>query len=66
MKKNIFKPFEMTHTNVYNKSYPEEENRAKGYNMFGQVDDYDILTEGEGGIFSTAEDLFKWDKSGMH
>ena len=39
------------------------DNRALGYNQFGEKDDYELLTKGAGGVFSTAEDLFKWDQA---
>jgi len=31
--------------------------------MFGEKDDYNILTTGAGGIFSTVHDLFQWDQA---
>jgi tetratricopeptide (TPR) repeat protein len=34
-----------------------------GYDMFGEKNDYNILTVGAGGIYSTVEDLFKWDQA---
>ena len=59
---NIFKPLQMSHTTVYeeNASIPD---RAIGYNRNKIVDDYSILTTGDGGIFSTANDLYKLDKA---
>jgi tetratricopeptide (TPR) repeat protein len=34
--------------------------QAKGYGRFGESDDYNLLTVGEGGIYSSVEDIFKW------
>jgi CubicO group peptidase (beta-lactamase class C family) len=63
LKKNIFDPLGMNNTLVYDTSKPDMKIRAHGYNLFwGDYDD-DILTMGDGGIFSTVEDLFKWDKA---
>ena len=63
MKNHIFDPLNMDHTLVYDESKPEIPNRAIGYDMLGNVADYDILTTGAGGIYSTTEDLFKWDQA---
>lgn len=56
----IFVPLGMEHTFVYDQSR-QKMSRAMGYNRFGDVSDYDLLTYGEGGIYSTVADLFKWD-----
>ena len=63
LKKNIFLPVDMKNTLVFDESKPVIENRAIGYSRFGDEDDYNLLTQGEGGIYSTVEDLFKWDQS---
>lgn len=63
MKKNIFDPLGMSCSLVYDESKPDIPRRAVGYNMFGEKDDYNILTTGAGGIYSTVEDLFKWDQA---
>ena len=62
LKRNIFAPLGMKHTFVYSRSGPRV-SRAVGYNRFGDVYDYDLLTYGEGGIYSTVADLFKWDQA---
>ena len=53
LKNHIFAPLGMKDTFVYDKPRPEFANRARGYNRFGEDSDYDLLTYGEGGIFST-------------
>lgn len=52
----------MHHTTVYesNTVIPD---KAIGYNKDKKVDDYSILTTGDGGIYATAEDLYKFDKA---
>jgi CubicO group peptidase (beta-lactamase class C family) len=59
----IFGPLEMDLSFVYNEADPRINDRAVGYDMFGDKDDYNLLTYGPGGIFSTTRDLFKWDKA---
>jgi CubicO group peptidase (beta-lactamase class C family) len=63
LKESIFEPLDMHHSLVYDESKPTIPGRSVGYNMFGEEDDYNILTTGAGGIYSTAEDLFKWDQA---
>ena len=63
LKNNIFNSLGMNDSLVFDQSKPQVKRRAVGYNMFGDVDDYNILTVGAGGIFSTIEDLFKWDQA---
>ncbi|MDX1701602.1 MAG: serine hydrolase domain-containing protein [Melioribacteraceae bacterium] len=63
MKENIFDPLDMNNSLVYDESKPEISPRVIGYNMFGKIADYNILTSGAGGIYSTIEDLAKWNKA---
>lgn len=63
MKTNIFEPLGMNHTLVYDKSTPEINNRAVGYNQAGDLDDYEIFTTGAGGMYSTLDDLHLWDQA---
>lgn len=62
LKKNIFDPLQMDHTTVCEPGTTISD-KAIGYNSDQQVDDYSILTTGDGGIYSTAEDLLKLDKA---
>jgi CubicO group peptidase (beta-lactamase class C family) len=62
MKENIFDPLDLKHTLVWNATKPEIPNKTTGYDPFGEKDDYNILTYGDGGIYSTVEDLYKWDR----
>lgn len=62
LKENIFDPLQMQHTTVY-ESNTVIPFKAIGYNRDKEVDDYSILTTGDGGIYSTADDLYKLDKA---
>jgi CubicO group peptidase (beta-lactamase class C family) len=71
LRENIFEPVGMSNTILYNyqeKEDPEMPNRVFGYQKaLNQKDlifhDYDIVNDvrGDGGIYSTLEDLFKWN-----
>lgn len=62
LKENIFDPLQMHSTTVY-ESNTVILNKAIGYNRNKEVDDYSILTTGDGGIYATADDLYKLDKA---
>lgn len=59
---NIFVPAGMKNTWVYDSSTAHQ-SRAKGYNKEKKPDDYSILTTGDGGIYSTPEDLYRYDQT---
>ncbi|PQJ80104.1 serine hydrolase [Polaribacter porphyrae] len=71
LKENIFDPLEMNNSTLYNyqeKRDPNMPNRVFGYSTaFNQKDlylyDYDIVNDvrGDGGIYSTLHDLYKWN-----
>jgi CubicO group peptidase (beta-lactamase class C family) len=66
LKINVFDPLGMRHTVVYDTSRPARHNLAHGYlNENGQFQrwDYPLLTAGDGGVFSTLDDLFLWDQA---
>lgn len=62
VKENIFDPLKMNHSIVY-ESNTKISNKAIGYDSNGELNDYSILTTGDGGIYSTADDLYKLDKA---
>lgn len=62
LKENIFDPLQMQHTTAY-ESNTVIPGKAIGYNSNKEVDDYSLLTTGDGGIYSTAEDLYKLDRA---
>lgn len=68
LKRNIFDPLQMTGTVAYEKGISTVPNRAYGYsrrgNSFERTDQ--SLTSsvlGDGGIYSSVEDLYKWDQA---
>jgi CubicO group peptidase (beta-lactamase class C family) len=68
LKENIFDPLGMTNTVAYEKGSSEVENRAFGYaNENGELvfKDQSLTSAvlGDGGIYSSIEDLFKWDQA---
>src|SRR5207244_1397669 len=63
LKQHIFAPLGMNHTFVHDATRARGARRARGYNRFGDELDYDLLTYGEGGIYSTVTDMFKWDQA---
>jgi CubicO group peptidase (beta-lactamase class C family) len=68
LKRNIFLPLQMTNTIAYEAGISKVQNRAYGYAQEnGQFVPSDQSTTsavlGDGGIYSSANDLFKWDQS---
>lgn len=68
LRESIFAPLEMTNTIAYEKGISEVNHRAMGYRMEGgkAVFSDQSLTSavlGDGGIYSSVEDLFKWDQA---
>lgn len=68
LKENIFKPLGMKNSIAYQKGISEVKNRAYGYSRKngGFVRDDQSVTSavlGDGGIYSSVDDLFKWDQS---
>ena len=63
MKKYVFDPLKLNNTFVYDKSATDQKSITKAYDKFGDESDALGSTTGDGGIFSTIEDLFKWDKA---
>jgi CubicO group peptidase (beta-lactamase class C family) len=66
LKVRIFEPLGMKHTVAYDQSRPTRYNLAHGYlkekDQFERWD-YPMLTVGDGGLFSTLDDLFLWDQA---
>jgi CubicO group peptidase (beta-lactamase class C family) len=64
LKRKILEPLGMTRTFPF----PNEDKKigevAVGYNQFVKLDDYDSpVMFGDGGLYSTVEDLLKWDQA---
>lgn len=62
LNERIFKPLDMEHTFVVTE-YKQPRHYAKGYTAKLKPYDYELLTYGDGGIFSTASDLLKWHRA---
>ncbi len=59
-----FKPVGMRNTFVYDSPGKKNTSAAVGYSQFGKVDDGSpTAIPGDGGIYSTVDDLFKWDQA---
>jgi len=66
MKENIFIPLKMNNTWVHTpNSKTLHRNIALGHKISGQVEDNTYADEviGDKGVYSTVEDMFKWDRS---
>jgi CubicO group peptidase (beta-lactamase class C family) len=64
LEQEIFKPAGMTNTFVYDSPGKKDARAAVGYGQFGQVDDGGpTAIPGDGGIYSTVDDLFQWDRA---
>ncbi len=64
--KNIFKRLSMDHTFVAVSNPTSNLKRARGYFLTDsrwELSEYDAFTTGGGGVYSSLEDLFKWDQS---
>ncbi len=63
LEQEIFQPVAMSSTFVYDRRGKKSARTAVGYGQFGQVDDAaPTQIPGDGGIYSTVDDLFKWDQ----
>ncbi len=66
MQQNIFKPLGMKNTWIYNKNEESiHKNKTIGHNALGrkEVDEFADDVVGDKGVYSTVEDLFKWDQA---
>jgi CubicO group peptidase (beta-lactamase class C family) len=60
----IFKPAGMVNTFVCDNPREKHAPTAVGYGQFGEVDDSSpTAIPGDGGVYSTVDDLFKWDQA---
>jgi len=64
LEEEIFEPAGMKDTFTYDNPAKKTSLAAVGYNQFGAVDDGGpTAVPGDGGIYSTVDDLFKWDQA---
>ena len=68
LKQNVFQPLGMNHTLAYEQGLSSVPNRAYGYSHKGDEwkrTDQSLTSSvlGDGGIYSSVDDLFKWDQA---
>lgn len=64
LEQEIFKPVGMASTFVYDSPGRKPARAALGYDQFGETDDAaPTAIPGDGGLYSTVDDLFKWDQA---
>ena len=64
LQRKILGPVGMTRTFPYPSGDKKIDRVALGYNQFGKLDNYDSPAMfGDGGLYSTVEDLLKWDQA---
>jgi len=68
LKANIFDPLGMQHSVAYDESRPARHRLAHGYLKENDKDhferwDYPMLTVGDGGLFSTLDDMLLWEQA---
>jgi CubicO group peptidase (beta-lactamase class C family) len=69
LKQNIFQPLGMNHTLFYHRDdHTDRAHRAYGYSLKGNAfvrtdQSLTSLTRGDGTVYSSVDDLFKWDQA---
>jgi tetratricopeptide (TPR) repeat protein len=63
LKENIFKTLKMKHSLVGDTPNIDLKNRALGYSVIGELDDYTVSHTGSTSMFSNVDDLFLWDQA---
>lgn len=64
LQERIFMPLEMNNTFVVTESMELPSERAIGFKRNSEKsDDYKLRTLGDGGIYSTARDMFRWERA---
>lgn len=59
----ILKPLGMSDTFVYDGAPHDKNSTAAAYDQFGNIAGDDALITGSGGMYSTVDDLLKWDQA---
>lgn len=60
---NVWNPLGMTNTFVMSEEDYGRPNKAIGFDGFGHKSDFNVLTYGSNGVYSSAEDLFRWNQA---
>jgi CubicO group peptidase (beta-lactamase class C family) len=63
LQKKVFRPLRMTRSFVLTTDKEKTPNVARGYSAFGTPDDYQAFVTGDGGVYSTVDDLYLFDRA---
>ncbi|MFP3831443.1 serine hydrolase domain-containing protein [Chryseobacterium sp. SIMBA_028] len=63
MNSRMFLPLKMNHSFVYDAETIPTSEMIKAYDIHKKPDDYSLLTTGDGSIYSTTRDLYKFDQA---
>ncbi|MEM8898169.1 MAG: serine hydrolase [Bacteroidota bacterium] len=63
LQEHVWGPLGMTNTYVMSEDDYSRHNRSIGFNGYGEKADFNVLTYGSNGIYSSTEDLFRWTQS---
>lgn len=66
LEQRIFAPLGMRHTFVLTDLRQKTRDVATAYDLFGNPDDYDELVAGDNGMYSSVDDLRRWDLALRH
>ena len=59
----VFTPLRMTRTFVLTSDKQKTRDVARAYSAFGDLDDYQAFVTGDGGVYSTVDDLYLFDRA---
>jgi CubicO group peptidase (beta-lactamase class C family) len=63
LQKRIFRPLRMQRSFAFTSDQQKAEDVARAYNGFGTSDDYRAFVTGDGGVYSTVDDLYVFDRA---
>ncbi len=63
LQKRIFGPLRMLRSFALTSDQQKAEDVARAYSAFGTPDDYQALVTGDGGVYSTVDDLYLFDRA---
>ncbi len=63
LQKKVFTPLRMTRTFVLTNDKQKNHEVARAYSAFGDSDDYLAFVTGDGGVYSTVDDLYLFDRA---
>jgi CubicO group peptidase (beta-lactamase class C family) len=63
LQKKVFGPLRMTKSFVLTDDKEKTPDVARAYNAFGTADDYQAFVTGDGGVYSTVDDFYLFDRA---